>query len=140
MAKKRNRARDENASFADLDEVLDPKVFLDDLPPLDLSGLDEILPPLALDDILLPPLDFSALDDVLPSRDDYFTGAEARVAELETKLHQMGERLRYLASSVDPKELGHELQALARECENILERGTKAEEPRARRARRLSKR
>ena len=43
-----------------------------------------------------------------------------RVSALEAALRRAGERLRYLASSVDPKELEHELHALARECENLV--------------------
>jgi len=121
MAKKNSYARDKD-HLAALDEILDPKVFL----------ADDVIPPLDLD--VLPPLDLSGLDDVLPDP------IAARVQELETKLRQVGERLRHLASNVDPKDLEHELHALARECENIFERSTKAEEPRARRARRPKKR
>ena len=42
--------------------------------------------------------------------------AGEHIRELESELKRVGERLRYLASSVDPKELEHELHALAREC------------------------
>jgi hypothetical protein len=61
--KKRSRTRNEDPDLRVLDEILGPKVFLDDdiIPPWDDSILDDIL----------PPLDFSALDDMLPSLDDY---------------------------------------------------------------------
>lgn len=58
-----------------------------------------------------------AVDEVIDKRAAELIHAKVRILELRTTIGSVGNRLRYLASSVDPKELEHELHALARECE-----------------------
>lgn len=50
---------------------------------------------------------------------------DGRIIALSKSIRDVGIRLRYLASSADPKELEHELHALARQCEELWDGGLK---------------